>query len=120
MSCVTLNIVPDKNVVVLSIDANKVNVISPKFIKDVSEALDTILKAPEYKNLGVVITGNKKCFSAGLDLSVLQGADAQGAMKYINGVDLFFYKIFTFPRPVVAAINGMFREPSAGGVLKIS
>ncbi len=70
------------------------------------------LQQPEVR--GVVVTGQGRFFSAGLDLFEVFGYEAQKAADFTRDFDDGVTGLFAFPKPVVAAING---HAIAGGAV---
>ena len=62
----------------------------------------------------VIITGTGSIFSAGVDLVRLTNEGAPYVAKFLPALTSLLHTLFTFPRPVVAAING---HAIAGGCL---
>jgi enoyl-CoA hydratase/carnithine racemase len=62
----------------------------------------------------VVIVGREGFFSAGLDLKVLPGLDRDGQRAVVDGVNRLFLGWYSFPRPLVCAVNG---HAIAGGLI---
>jgi len=63
---------------------------------------------------GVVLTAEGNIFCAGLDLLTLAEIDRDGLVALVSALVATMREIFSFPRPVVAAING---HAMAGGAL---
>ena len=97
-----------ERVVVVRISSNKANVITLKFMQEFNATLDKL--ESEYKNDAVVLTGNGSFFSAGLDLKYMGAAQQEKRFNdFINYIDSFeslVARLFAFPRPLVAAIEG--------------
>jgi len=75
-------------------------------------ALESELAEAEAAGQAIVITGTRSIFSAGVDLfRVLDEGDAYLA-SFLPALDAALLRLFTFPRPAVAAING---HAMAGG-----
>lgn len=70
------------------------------------------LQQPEVR--GVVLTGQGRFFSAGLDLFEVFGYEAQKAADFTRDFDDGVAGLFALPKPVVAAING---HAIAGGAV---
>lgn len=62
----------------------------------------------------VVITGEGRVFSAGLDLKALSGLDDAGQKALIEALNRAFLTVYACPRLVVGAING---HAIAGGLI---
>src|SRR5688572_13408309 len=62
----------------------------------------------------VVLTGEGRSFSAGVDLLRLVREGAAYAREFVPAMEACFRRVFTFPKPVVAAING---HAIAGGCI---
>jgi enoyl-CoA hydratase len=71
-------------------------------IQDVNECLD---KVPTESG-ALIITGREGMFSAGFDLKIISAGDIQATMDMsLSGFKLLS-RIFSFPRPVLAACSG--------------
>ncbi len=92
----------DENVSIITLDDGKVNVFSPTMIEEVSNLLD---KVPTEKG-SLLIVGREGIFSAGFDLKVLMSGDAEKAVGMLRSGFEMLSRIFSFPRPVVAACSG--------------
>jgi len=92
----------DENVSIITLDDGKVNVFSPTMIEEVSNLLD---KVPTDKG-SLIIVGREGIFSAGFDLKVLMSGDAEKAVGMLRSGFEMLSRIFSFPRPIVAACSG--------------
>ena len=97
----TVTLRSDGDVSIIQMDDGKVNVFSPDMIKNFSEILDQV---PTDKG-SVLIAGREGMFSAGFDLKVMMSSPENAAHMVKSGFNLLL-KIFTFPRPIVAACSG--------------
>jgi enoyl-CoA hydratase len=87
---------------IITLDDGKANVFSPKMIQDVNECLD---KVPTESG-ALIITGRDGMFSAGFDLKIISSGDIQATMDMsLSGFKLLS-RIFSFPRPILAACSG--------------
>jgi enoyl-CoA hydratase/carnithine racemase len=95
---------------------DKLNAFTHQTLREIRTAIDTAAADPRV--VGIVITGNGRAFSAGLDLQVLAEINAQQTAPASSGSDpdalpgIFSY-LLEVPKPVIAAINGV----AAGGGL---
>jgi enoyl-CoA hydratase len=89
----------------------KANALNPRSLAVIGEALD---EAREGEAHGVILTGYDRFFSAGLDLVSLYDLGHLQMDAFIRDFDRTMLRVFTFPRPVVAAING---HAIAGGCI---
>jgi enoyl-CoA hydratase len=76
-------------------------------IAELDSALDPSVRA-------VVITGTGSTFSAGVDLFRLINEGAAYARRFVPLLDQFLGRTLTFPKPLVAAVNG---HAIAGGCI---
>jgi len=96
----TLTSKDDISIIILN--DGKANVFSPKMIQDVNECLD---KVPTESG-ALIITGRDGMFSAGFDLKIISSGNIQATMDMsLSGFKLLS-RIFSFPRPVLAACSG--------------
>ena len=87
---------------IITLDDGKANVFSPKMIQDVNQCLD---KVPTESG-ALIITGREGMFSAGFDLKIISAGDIQATMDMsLSGFKLLS-RIFSFPRPILAACSG--------------
>ena len=86
---------------VLRLSRGKGNAIDDGFLEELVRRLDGLEDAD-----GVVLTGDGKFFSAGLALPVVYGFDRAAMNAFMRRFGEAMLRVFTFPRPIVAALNG--------------
>ena len=98
-------------VAVLRMVRGKGNAMSTEFLLALVEALENVEKSSA---TAAVITGQGKIFCAGMDLAAI----LEGGTPYLEGalvaLSRFCERLATFPKPVVAAVNG---HAIAGGCI---
>src|ERR1700704_1605509 len=85
---------------------DKRNAISTQMIAELQTALDTIEKS--HSRVGIV-TGAGKAFCAGMDLDMLAAIAKQSPAENQEDsrrIAKMFRRIWSFPRPLIAAVNG--------------
>jgi enoyl-CoA hydratase/carnithine racemase len=92
------------------------NRFTPTFLAQVGENLDQVEAMDD--PLALVVTGEDKFFSNGLDLDAFAGDAADGLVAYIDDVHALFARVLAFPIPTVAAING--HAFAGGGMLALA
>jgi methylglutaconyl-CoA hydratase len=84
----------------------KRNAISPEMIDDLLAVLD----AAERSSARIVIlTGAGKAFCAGMDIEALRHLASQTEARHKSDAELMgkmFYRVYSFPKPLIAAVNG--------------
>jgi enoyl-CoA hydratase len=90
-------------VAVLRLEAGRANAISTDFLTKLGGLLDAFDASAA--KAGVVI-GYDKFFSAGLDLGEVVGYDRAQMAGFMGAFEAALTRIFTCPKPIVAAING--------------
>ncbi|WP_016890213.1 enoyl-CoA hydratase/isomerase family protein [Mycobacteroides abscessus] len=103
------------DVAVVTMNSNKVNAQNEEFFLDLHEALDRL----ETMRAGpVVLTGQGDTFSAGLDLKytlpLFATQDEEAISAWFERYRATNVRLFTFDRPVIAAVNG---HAIAGGLI---
>jgi enoyl-CoA hydratase len=75
---------------------------------ELAEALDATLSQlqEEPGSEGIVLTGRGTIFSAGVDLFRLLDGGRPYLERFLPALSRAFWRLFSFPRPVVAAVNG--------------
>jgi methylglutaconyl-CoA hydratase len=84
----------------------KRNAISAQMITDMLGALQQVDEGPAGV---VIITGSGKSFCAGMDLDELQHLIRQTQQRNLEDarrLTKMFYRLHSFPKPVIAAVNG--------------
>jgi methylglutaconyl-CoA hydratase len=85
---------------------DKRNAINPQMMCDLQTAFDTIEKS---QSRLVILTGAGKCFCAGMDLDMLATIAKQSAAENQEDsrrIAKLLRRIWSFPRPLIAAVNG--------------
>ena len=88
-------------------DPERRNPLSPEMVEGLLQALEEAEKDPEARVL--VLSGRGSAFSAGADLAFLEKVTELGAEEnYRHSLSLMrlFHRLYTFPKPTVAAVNG--------------
>ncbi|KZK16966.1 enoyl-CoA hydratase [Meiothermus taiwanensis] len=88
-------------------DPHRRNPLSPALVQDLLAALEAAAQDPAIR--AVVLTGAGPAFSAGADLEFLKNVTTAGAeANYAHSLELMrlFHRVYTFPKPTIAAING--------------
>lgn len=99
-----------ERVALLRMDDGKVNAIGPDFLRDFGRAWNEATS----EGRAVVLAGNAKAFSAGLDLKTLPSLDRADMVVFARGFNALFRDVLAYHRPVVAAIDG---PAMAGGAI---
>jgi methylglutaconyl-CoA hydratase len=84
----------------------KRNAISSRMIVDLTGALD---QAERSSTRVLILTGSGKAFCAGMDLDELQSVARQTQQRNLEEarrVTKLFSRIYGFPKPIIAAVNG--------------
>ena len=99
-------------IVTLMIKRGKVNALNNTVIDEMRVLLKAFERDPEVKS--IILTGSGKFFSFGFDIpEFLSFTKGQFREYLVNFTDLYTY-IFSYPKPVVAALNG---HTIAGGCM---
>ncbi|GAB5602112.1 enoyl-CoA hydratase/isomerase family protein [Thermus sp. FJN-A] len=88
-------------------DPERRNPLSPGMVEGLVAALVEAEEDPEARAL--VLSGRGPAFSAGADLAFLEKVTGMGAEEnYRHSLSLMrlFHRLYTFPKPTVAAVNG--------------
>lgn len=86
----------------ITMDDGKVNAFSIPMLKAIHAAFDQA----EQDDAVVVVTGREKVFSAGFDLKVFTGGDADKLLEMLHLGATLTERVLSFPTPVVVACNG--------------
>ena len=98
-----------QDVAILRMTHGKVNALDVELLIAVREAFESV-----HQSRAVVLTGNQRAFSAGLDLRALLAAEVTYSDGLLSELVRTSLTIFHHPRPVIAAIDG---PAIAGGAI---
>ena len=98
-------------VALVKIDRPPANAMDLELLEDGASVLEELSAEPP---AAVVLTGRKGFFSAGVDLKLAPTLDAQGQRDMVASINRAFAGWYSFPRPVVCAVNG---HAIAGGLI---
>lgn len=101
---------------VVRMNTNKVNVQNDQFFADLHGAFDRL--ESEFNELPVVLTGQGNTFSAGIDFqysfNIFGSGNPVAIRDWYRSYRETNLRIFNYPRPTVAAVNG---HAIAGGLI---
>jgi methylglutaconyl-CoA hydratase len=84
----------------------KRNALSTEMIEELLAALDEVERAAARV---VILTGAGKAFCSGMDLGALKAISSQSPEQHLEDsrrVALMFRRLYGFPKPLIAAVNG--------------
>jgi enoyl-CoA hydratase len=100
-------------IVVLRMERGRANALDLELLN----ALDESLQELDDQEIGaVILTGTGSIFSAGVDLFRVLDTDRDYLVDFLGTLHWALRRLFTFPRPVVAAVNG---HAIAGGCILV-
>ena len=92
----------EDDISVITLDDGKANVFSPEMSNQLNACLDQV----DTESGCLIITGREGMFSAGLDLKTIQSGDVDRIVEMSSRAFKLLARIFSFPRPVIAACSG--------------
>ena len=98
-------------VALVRIDRPPANAMNPELLSEGRAVLGELLSA---EPAAVVLTGRPTFFSAGVDLKLAPTLGPDEQRELVDGINGMFLDWYSFPRPVVAAVNG---HAIAGGLI---
>lgn len=101
---------------IVTLDRGKSNSLNGEMISELGDMLKNIAADPNIG--GVVITGTSHFFSAGLDLIELYNYNETEAKSFWKLFLDFVAAITSFPKPLIAAVNG--HSPAGGCVIALA
>lgn len=105
-----MHVTEEETATVVHMDDGKVNALSLSFLEELASVLDAALDADQ----PVVLSGNGRAFSAGLDLQEVPTLEEEGLRDLFASFEKVLVPILTAPVPVTAALEGF---AIAGGAI---
>jgi enoyl-CoA hydratase len=99
------------DVALVRVDRPPANALDPELLEEMRATADELTAA---RPGAVVLTGREGFFSAGIDLKLVPTLDLDGQRAMVNGINRLAAAWYSFPRPVVCAVNG---HTIAGGMV---
>src|SRR4051794_23621129 len=90
-------------VTVLRMARGKGNALNLELVAALVEALDRLEHGPARAG---ILTGQGSVFGAGVDLPALVAGGAEYVRQFLPLLQRGFERLATFPKPLVAAVNG--------------
>jgi enoyl-CoA hydratase len=106
-----VRVVRDGALAEIVLDRPKVNAMSPALLRDVAAAFDEVA---DPAIAGVLLRGEGKALSAGLDLKEVATLDEASIDGFLDLLDRAFTAAFRYPRPLAVAVTG---HAIAGGLV---
>ena len=100
--CPHLKLTTTDDISLIEMDDGKVNVFSIEMLENFSELL---LQVPRNKG-ALVIKGREGIFSGGFNLKTFKTESPEQIKKMLKLGFETLYEVYTFPRPVLAAVSG--------------
>lgn len=97
---------------IVTLQRPPVNAVNAELLQALDAALDGLRHGPPAR--AAVLTGSGNCFSAGLDLKAMSGVSDRLRRDLVLALNATLLKLYGFPLPVVAALNG---HAIAGGLV---
>jgi enoyl-CoA hydratase len=98
-------------VALVRIDRPPANALDLELLEDGRQAMEELTASDPG---AVVMTGREGFFSAGVDLKLAPTLDPPAQRAMVEGINRLFAGWYSFPRPLVAAVNG---HAIAGGLI---
>jgi enoyl-CoA hydratase/carnithine racemase len=94
----------EDSVGIVRLNRPPVNAFNLDMVKELDALLNELARIETIR--AIVITGNKRIFSAGADISLIKGSDWSYLKELVEVGQMAFYKMETMPKVVIAVIEG--------------
>ena len=94
----------ENGVAVVTMARGRVNAMNLEFCEGMATTFEQL--AANDQVVAAVLQGNRRVFSAGVDLKEVSGGDDDYLDQYLPALIHCFKTVFQFPKPLVAAVEG--------------
>ncbi len=102
----------NNGIAVITLKRGKVNALNEQVVAELDHAFDGLADDPAVQTC--ILTGHGSFFSFGFDVPGFMSHTEEAFSAFLERFTRFYTKLFTFPKPVVAALNG---HTIAGGCM---
>ncbi|MGI6097424.1 MAG: enoyl-CoA hydratase/isomerase family protein [Dethiobacteria bacterium] len=105
MDCKNINLAHEESLAIITINRPPVNAFNEEVIVELNSLLDYLEESEQVR--AIIITGSGKAFVAGADISGFLKMGEADADAFIAEGQKLFNRIETYPKIVIAAVNGI-------------
>jgi Delta3-Delta2-enoyl-CoA isomerase len=102
----------DDGIAEATLKRGKVNALNEPAVEEIADCLRSLAADPDVR--AVTLTGDGSFFSFGFDIPEFLGYSRESYKKFLHRFTGLYSYLFTYPKPVVAALNG---HAIAGGCM---
>ncbi|MGD0277657.1 MAG: enoyl-CoA hydratase/isomerase family protein [Syntrophales bacterium] len=84
---------------------SEMNALSMNMREELTECFGELENDSQVRS--IILTGGDYVFSAGMDINEMAALNDDEVEKYIKSIVSYLKKIYTFPKPVIAAVGGI-------------
>jgi enoyl-CoA hydratase/carnithine racemase len=107
-----IKVAMDDDVATVALCRGKVNALNDGLVTELRQCLETLAADPDIR--AIVLTGRGRFFSFGFDIPEFLAFSKPEFSRYLTRFTDLYTNLFTYPKPVVAALNG---HTIAGGCM---
>lgn len=99
-----IHVLKSEALTTVTLDRGKVNALNEQVMDEFQQTFEQLERDDAAR--AIVLTGARKFFSFGFDVPELNAGTREDYDRFLTKFTNFYTYLFTFPKPVIAAING--------------
>ncbi|MBU1344515.1 MAG: enoyl-CoA hydratase/isomerase family protein [Proteobacteria bacterium] len=107
-----ISVSKNDGIATITLSRGKVNALNEIMVEQLNDCFTEL--ETDRKTDSVILTGRGKFFSFGFDIPEFMGYSKEDFIRYLTKFTGLYTRIFLFPKPVIAALNG---HTIAGGCM---